>query len=92
MRRVLGTFPYSAYYRPQTKFAKVMFLHVSVSHSVHGGSGGVPARVGVAALGGGVCSRGVVPALGGCLHQGCLLRGEACSWGSGPRGVCGEPQ
>ena len=25
------------YYRPQTKFAKVMFLHVSVSHSVHGG-------------------------------------------------------
>ena len=23
------------YYRPQTKFAKVMFLHVSVSHSVH---------------------------------------------------------
>ena len=25
------------YYRPQTKFAKVMFLHLSVSHSVHGG-------------------------------------------------------
>ena len=25
-------------YRPQTKFAKVMFLHVSVSHSVHGGA------------------------------------------------------
>ena len=24
------------YYRPQTKFAKLMFLHVSVSHSVHG--------------------------------------------------------
>ena len=24
------------YYRPQTKFAKVMFLHLSVSHSVHG--------------------------------------------------------
>ena len=24
-------------YRPQTKFAKVMFLHLSVSHSVHGG-------------------------------------------------------
>ena len=29
------------FYRPQTKFAKVMFLHVSVIHSVHGG---VPAR------------------------------------------------
>ena len=26
------------FYRPQTKFAKVMFLHLSVSHSVHGGS------------------------------------------------------
>ena len=24
-----------SYYRPQTKFAKVMFLHASVSHSVH---------------------------------------------------------
>ena len=24
-------------YRPQTKFAKVMFLHMSVSHSVYGG-------------------------------------------------------
>ena len=23
-------------YRPQTKFAKVMFLHMSASHSVHG--------------------------------------------------------
>ena len=26
-----------AHYRPQTKFAKVMFLHLSVSHSVHRG-------------------------------------------------------
>ena len=25
------------FYRPQTKFAKVMFLHLSVSHSVHRG-------------------------------------------------------
>ena len=25
------------YYRPQKKFAKVMFLHLSVSHSVHRG-------------------------------------------------------
>ena len=31
----------SDYYRPQTKFAKVMFLHVSVSHSVHTGGGGL---------------------------------------------------
>ena len=27
-------------YHPQTKFAKVMFLHQSVSHSVHRGGGG----------------------------------------------------
>ena len=27
----------SDYYRPQTKFAKVMFSHLSVSHSVHRG-------------------------------------------------------
>ena len=25
------------FYRPQMKFTKVMFLHLSVSHSVHGG-------------------------------------------------------
>ena len=33
-------------YRPQTKFAKVMFLHLSVSHSVHRGEylGQVPPR------------------------------------------------
>ena len=29
--------PYRYHYRPQIKFAKVMFLHLSVSHSVHGG-------------------------------------------------------
>ena len=28
------------YYHPQTKFAKVMFLHLSVNHSVHGGGRG----------------------------------------------------
>ena len=27
----------STYYRPQTKIVKVMFIHVSVSHSVHTG-------------------------------------------------------
>ena len=27
----------TVYYRPQTKFAKVMLLHQSVSHSVHRG-------------------------------------------------------
>ena len=55
------------YYRPQTKFAKVMFLHMSLSHSVHKGGGGVwslPLEGGVPAPGcacsrGGACSRGV---------------------------------
>ena len=33
-------------YRPQTKLAKVMFLHLSVSHSVHkGGSASVHAGI-----------------------------------------------
>ena len=30
------------FYHPQTNFAKVMFLHLSVSHSVHGGGGVCP--------------------------------------------------
>ena len=30
------------FHRPQTKFAKVMFLHLSVSHSVHGGGVSTP--------------------------------------------------
>ena len=36
-----------SFYRPQTKFAKVMLLHLSVSHSVHGGStwAGTPRQV-----------------------------------------------
>ena len=45
-------------YRPQTKFAKVMFLHVSVSHSVHGG-GGIPA-----------CLAGGIPACLAGLQRG----------------------
>ena len=32
-----------SFYSPQTKFAKVVFLHLSVSHSVHMGGGGIPA-------------------------------------------------
>ena len=37
-----GTLHYQYYYRPQTKFVKVMFLHLSVSHSVHSGRGCLP--------------------------------------------------
>ena len=47
------------FYRPQTKFAKVMFLHLSASHSVHTGSciqRGTASRGGSAS--GGVCIQG----------------------------------
>ena len=37
-----GTLHYQYYYRQQTKFVKVMFLHLSVSHSVHSGRGCLP--------------------------------------------------
>ena len=35
------------YYRPQTKFTKVMFLHLSVCHSVHRGVSRPTSRMGV---------------------------------------------
>ena len=64
------------YYRPQTKFAKVMFLHLSVSHSVHRGG----------LVLGGACSRGV-PAPGGVWSGGCPVKTPApsrdsycCGW------------
>ena len=44
-------------YRPQTKFAKVMFLHPSVSHSVH--RGGVKAQAQGVSRPGAVCPAGV---------------------------------
>ena len=59
------------YYRPQTMFAKVMFLQVSVSHSVHRGEG-VRGR-GMHGGGGGMCGRerggvGGVHGVGGGMH------------------------
>ena len=52
-------------YRPQTKFAKVMFLHLSVSYSVHG-------------RGEGVCIHGWGSASSGVLHprEGEYVSGE----------------
>ena len=52
------------FYHPQTKFAKVMFLHLSVSHSVHGGVSRPTPRGGVEGSGQGVsrCTPG------GCLQ------------------------
>ena len=40
LKHVSKCFCVCLHYRPQTKFAKVMFLHLVVSHSVH--RGGVP--------------------------------------------------
>ena len=55
------------YYRPQTKFAKVMFLHLSVSHSVHGG--------GRAWLQGGMHGCRGVHGWGACMVAGmCMVR------------------
>ena len=57
-----------SYYRLQTKFAKVMFLHLSVSHSVHGVVVSRP-RPGGRGWGSaqGQCPG---PGLGGCLPGG----------------------
>ena len=59
-------------YRPQTKFAKVMFLHVSVSHSVHMGmcmAGGGDMHGGGHALG--VCAwLGGMHGWGACVDGG----------------------
>ena len=38
---------YVHFYRPPTKFAKVMFLHLFVSHSVHGGGGSASVHAGI---------------------------------------------
>ena len=73
------------YYRPQKKFAKAMFLHVSVSHSVHMGRGGIQ-----------VCLVGLQAHVQGGLevwpgespdpHPGRKLRGRGGSLGPHPGG------
>ena len=75
-------------YHPQTKFAKVMFLHLSVSPSVHRGGVGACMAEGrgcawgdewVRGLGacvaGGVHGRGVCMAGGGMCGRGCAWQG-----------------
>ena len=61
---------------PATKFAKVIFLHLSVSHSVH--RGGSASRVSASTW---VCIGG------GGLYLGFCIQG-VCSGGGLPRGVC----
>ena len=75
------------YYRKN----KVMFLHLSVNHSVHGGGvvcdGGKHGRG--CAWQGVVCGRGLYVA-GGCMWQGTCVGGHAWQggvwWGGGMRG------
>ena len=66
------------FYRPQTKFTKVMFLHVSVSHSVH--TGGVRGR----GRGRRVCMAGGEHGWGACMPE----VGRGWLWGGG---VCVHP-
>ena len=44
LKHVSKCFCVCPHYRPETRFPKVMLLHLSVSHSVHGGRG-VPGQV-----------------------------------------------
>ena len=68
------------YYRPQTKSAKVTFLHLSVSHSVHrgdmGGKGGMH--------GSGACM------VWGMCGRGHAWRGGMHDWGCMAGGMCGR--
>ena len=60
-------------YRPQTKFPKVMFLHLSVSHFVHGGGlhpRGVGLHQGESASEVGSASKGGLHLGGACIQEG----------------------
>ena len=73
------------YYRPQTKFAKVMFLHLSVSHSVHRGGGACVVAGGACVVVGG--RRGC----GGCAWlQGVCMVAGGCAWLQGVCMVAGD--
>ena len=75
----------SFFYRPQTKFAKVMFLHLSVIYSVHRGGrasqGGMCGRGGHVWWGGHVWQRGM-HGQGSCMAGG-MCGGGACVVGRG---------
>ena len=69
------------YYRPQTKFAKVMFSQVSVCCLSNGGlcrGGVIHPKVGGVSVQGGLCPRGVIHPNGG----GSLSKGGSLSRGS----------
>ena len=75
------------HYRPQTKFANVMFLHLSVSHSVQGGGAcvaGGHAWQGACVAEGDMHGRGHV--WNGCTWAGVCMAG-GCAW----QGVCMPP-
>ena len=80
------------HYRAQTKFAKVMFLHLSVSHSVH--KGGACVADGGHAWQGGMHGRGACVVGGACVAVGGGMHGRGvcmvgvCVHGWG--GMCGR--
>ena len=57
---------YVNFYRPQTKFAKVIFLHLFVSHSVHRGA----------------CVAGVCAWWGACMVGACVVEGACMAEGA----------
>ena len=86
----------------RNEVAKVMFLHVSVSHSVHREGGAIPACIAdgipaCLAAGGAIpaCIADDIPAclaVGGVCSRVCLLQGGgAWSWGGLLPGGCGDP-
>ena len=86
-RNLLSLYPSDAnascHCRPQTKFAKVMFSHVSVHRGMGDGSlsrvgfcpGGVPLSIGISVQGG-LCPGGVYIQEGISVHGGSLSRGS----------------
>ena len=78
------------YYYPQTKFAKVMFLHVSVFLPTGGGcawwGGGICMALGVMCGGGHAWQEGVQGR--GCVWQGACMTGGMHGRGYAWQGVC----
>ena len=68
------------YYRSQTKFAKVMFLHLSVILSTGGLHSRGHAWWGVC-VAGSMHGRGWVCMVGACVAGGCAWVGGMCGWG-----------
>ena len=73
------------HYRSQRSCGEVMFLHLSVSHSVHRGEACMPWEV---RMPGGVHALGGMHAWGACMPRGtCMAREKATAAGTHPTGM-----